>query len=266
MKIQAKIASVQDDLESWQDFYIVVGHFEDGSKFKAWGKDKDKANRTRNELAGMVGQPGEFDIDETKTKEYKGVKELRLKGWPGKPERPAWSGGGGGKAPYQPRYRDTPEGFAQEQRSIHRSVALEWSVESFSKDQPLALILDRAEAYYGFLSKDAPQAPIQPPAASSVRPEPSTGSYDPLKEQKEFFGASLTTGDKVKSPTVQKYLAEIEAAVKIKDADRIAKLSAMVNQSLDRKTLTLADIDQWINPAIIAARQAISSSAEVEQW
>lgn len=276
MKIQTKIASVSDDLEQWQDFNIVVGYFEDGSKFKAWGKDLAKAQNTRNELAGQVGIAGEFEIDETKTKTYQGRQEYRLKGWPGKPERAPWTGGGGGgggfggKKEFVPRYKDTMAGVLAEQDSIHRSVALQWAVTYMKDSTNSDVVLGVADKFYQWLSKDRPVAvpePTQPaPLASPGPPQhrETIGEYNPLKDQKEFFG--VTTGDKIKSQTVQKYLDEFEKAVKAKDADRVEKLAHMVGDSLEKKTVTVTDIEHWLEPEIVNSRKALKSAEEYDKW
>jgi len=280
MKIQAQIATVDDDVEVWNDFQIVNGKFEDGSMFQVWGKEAAKANEIRNTLAGMAGQSGEFEIDETKTKQFRGANKYRLRSWPGKPERKPWDGGGGGgyggggggKKEYVPRYKDTVEGVLAEQDSIHRSVALTQAVAARDTVADLPGLLKMADAFYAWLSKDRPLPKPEPdkpaPLAATGPPAPreTIGSFDPLKDQKDFFNASLTTGDKVKSQTVQKYLDEFEKAVKAKDADRVEKLAQMVSSSLEKRTVSMNDIDKWLEPAIMDSRKALRSAEEYDKW
>lgn len=286
MKIQAKIASVDDDVEVWNDFQIVNGRFEDGSMFQVWGKEAPKANEIRNTLAGMAGQGGEFEIDETKTKQYQGKNKYRLRGWPGKPERQPWGGGGGGggysggggaKKEYVPRYKDTMAGVLAEQDSIHRSVALTQAVAlavGANGGSPIGqeTVLRVATAFYDWLSKDRPTpipeptqpAPLAPPGPSY--PRETIGSFDPLKDQKDFFGGAVTTGDKIKSQTVQKYLDEFEKAVNAKDADRVEKLAQMVIKSQEQRTVNDNDISTWLEPAIMDSRKALRSAEEYDKW
>lgn len=280
MNVTATIKSI-DAVKSdpWQgpqgDIWFVQGYFSDGGIWSLGHKSYENAKKRHSELSPLIGQEGQFEVEQKG--EYKGNPKFKLLAWPGKPERPGFGGGGGGqpgggggqRAPYQPRYRDTPEGTRSEQDSIHRSVALQMAVawlprvdDKFTSSD----VTQVADVFYAWLSQGQPPLPTQAPAASSGPPtQPSTGSYDPLKEQKEFFGEG-TQSLPTRSKAVDKYLEEIAAAVKIKDADRIAKLSQMINQSLEKRSITLADIDQWINPAIISARQALQGAAEVDAW
>ena len=108
-----------------------------------------------------------------------------------------------------------------------------------------------------------------------MRPEPSTGSYDPLKEQKEFFGQN-TPSTPTRSKSVQKYLDEIEAAVNSKDMntaaklERIAKLQLLFTDkdvgSVKKGTVTVVEAADIVEPALEKAKLAIKSAGEVDSW
>ncbi len=280
MKMTVKF--VKDEPRPWDtrdggQMHCVSGGFEDGSQFDINCKPENSAARI-SALKELIGVEGEFGLESKP--DYRGMKQWKLVEWPGKPQRPAYGGGGGapsggGRAPYQPRYRDTPEGTRSEQDSIHRSVALEHAVvfignmEKRLQNTTSNDVIQCADLFYGWLSQGQPPLPTKAPEASSgpptqpqARPEPSTGYYDPLKEQKEFFG-----GAPGRSPAVQQYLDEIEKAVKVKDSDRISKLRVMVVDSVNkRKSVTIEEVDTIIEPAIMEAEKALKSSANYDAW
>jgi len=283
VQISASVANV-DDLkeEPWNGpngpMWFVQGKFEDGSIFSRGAKSLDNASKLHSEWSGLAGKgPGPWEVEQSG--EFQGHKKYKVSSWPGKPERSFGGGGGGGfsgggaKKEYVPRYKDTIEGVLAEQDSIHRSVALTQAVSLLtgsSKDPVDAIAA--AERFYQWLSKDRPTpipeptqpAPLAPPGPPA--PRETIGSFDPLKDQKDFFGGSLTTGDKIKSQTVQKYLDEFEKAVKGKDVDRVEKLAQMVTKSLEQKTVTHTDIDSWLEPAIVDSRKALRSAEEYDKW
>lgn len=149
------------------DLWFVAGAFEDGGLFDRGAKSLDNANKLHAELTALIGQDGEFDIEDT-GKEYQGEKKYRLKAWPGSKPQGGWKGGGGKE--YVPRYRDTREGAIEEQASIHRSVALQRAIEADSNREPDA-ILALAETFYAWLRKTAPAAE-QPQKAPAPAEQP----------------------------------------------------------------------------------------------
>ncbi len=278
MKMTIKF--VKDEPRPWDardggQMHSIEGGFEDGSAFAINCKPENSEARIAT-LKELIGQEGEFGL-EAKA-DYKGVRQWKLTEWPGKQQRPAYGGGGGsgvssgggGKAPYQPRYRDTPEGTRSEQDSIHRSVALTQAVACLtsavspgqSPDQA-GWVIKTADRFYDWLSQGQPLVPVQAPEASSgppTQPQSTIGSYEPMKDQKEFFGQPA------KSQACQKYLEEIEKAVKAKDSGRLSKLRAMMVDSVQRKTLTIQEVDSFLEPAIIQAEKALQSAANYDAW
>lgn len=281
MQISASVANV-DDLkeEPWNGpngpMWFVQGKFEDGSIFSRGAKSLDNASKLHSEWSGLAGKgPGPWEVEQSG--EFQGHKKYKVSSWPGKPERSFGGGGGGGfsgggaKKEYVPRYKDTIEGVLAEQDSIHRSVALTQAVIFSNAQHPgqPPHVLSVADAFYDWLSKDRPTPMPEKPQETHTSPESpksTIGSFDPLKDQKDFFGGSLTTGDKIKSQTVQKYLDEFEKAVKGKDVDRVEKLAQMVTKSLEQKTVTHTDIDSWLEPAIMDSRKALRSAEEYDKW
>ena len=146
--------------------WFVQGSFKDGSLFSRGAKSLENAQKLQAELEAQIGKEATFEVEDT-GKEYQGRKKWKLQGWPGKPERPAF--GGGSKAPYQPRFRDTEDGFHQEQASIHRSVALDKAITFTTNhvvpdDISPKKVLAVAEEFYGWLvgpQRAAPASPAQ---------------------------------------------------------------------------------------------------------
>lgn len=149
--------------------WFVQGSFKDGSLFSRGAKSLENAQRLQAELEGLMGREGVFEVEDT-GKEYQGRKKYKLTGWPGKPERPAF-GGGGGRAPYQPRFRDTAEGFDEEGKRIFRSVALQEAVALCQSQAPIdeKSVVGVAEEFYRWLvgpQRATPASPAQVQAQS----------------------------------------------------------------------------------------------------
>lgn len=170
MNIQATIESVSDKIKTWEGrgMSFIEGMFTDGSGWSNCVKDEYRERR-HAELRAKIGQAGEFEVEPGK--EYNGVKQWKLKSWPGREQRQA--GGRGGS--FQPRFRDTEEGAKQERDSIHRSVALQESVAFASTRNPEEVmkygastwILSLADQFYQWLSKGEPAPPVHQTAEAN---------------------------------------------------------------------------------------------------
>lgn len=147
--------------------WFVQGSFKDGSLFSRGAKSLENAQRLQAELEAQIGKEATFEVEDT-GKEYQGRKKYKLQGWPGKPERPAFGGWGGGRAPYQPRFRDTEDGFHQEQASIHRSVALDKAITFTTNhvvpdDMSPQKVTSVADHFYRWLTQPRDVSRPEPP-------------------------------------------------------------------------------------------------------
>lgn len=124
------IATVSDRMRPWDGpngtVHYIEGTFSDGTLWSS-GAKPDFSQKRLDELKSLVGIAGDYELQAAG--EYQGSKKWKMISWPGKPMAGGKPGfGGGAKAPYQPRHRDTPEGTREERESIHRSVALQQAV------------------------------------------------------------------------------------------------------------------------------------------
>ncbi len=227
--------------------WFAQGKFQGGGIFSIGSQSIEKAREKHAELSALIGTEGVFEVEEKG--EYQGNPKYKLKAWPGNQPRlfggGGGGGGGGGRAPFVPRYRDSEEGFAREQRSIHRSVALQRAIEADANREPQA-ILQLADTFYAWLSQDTPQA-------SQTEPQkpPSPGA--------------LTTGDKV-PPPYDHYIQEIDEAIHAKDANRLDKLqNVMIVGSLEQKSITL-DEATVLNDLIERGKKVIASAILFAAW
>lgn len=132
---------------------FVSGEFDDGEGFSV-GCKPDNALARVTELEGLVGKPGEYELEPGK--EFNGRASWKLKSWPGKPQQGGFGGGfkGGGGKTWTESYAQSRECKETEQRSIQKSVALQWACESASRfdlASPEA-VLGVADIYFGWLS------------------------------------------------------------------------------------------------------------------
>jgi hypothetical protein len=256
-----------DPWESGQlRIWFVQGKFASGAQFSKGCKKPEWATETHQELTALVGTQGTFEVEQNG--EYRGKPKYKLKAWPGKepPRQQSFAGGsssggsasGGSKSGWQPRYRDSEEGFAKEQRSIYRSVALKHAVESLqpitgpSPDQT-EWVIKTADRYYGWLSQDN---------AASQTVTSSTEQADTPAAIAQSHG--LTTGDKVLG-AYERYLLEIDTAVQAKDLARLEKLQAMIIASVDKGSLNLDEAD-FLDGKLQAGKKALSSAATYAAW
>lgn len=173
MQLQTQIRTVRDDIRKWESrngpMYSVEGTFDDGSGWSVSFKTPERAHEQQDVLKAQIGFDKSFEIEDT-GREYRGAKQYKLVNYPGKPQPAAFGGGGGGKAPYQPRFRDTEDGFRQEQDSIHRSVALQQAVAFCKEDVDKAqLVTEIADHFHKWLvgpQRAAPASPAQVQAQS----------------------------------------------------------------------------------------------------
>lgn len=178
--MKATIAAVDSTTRTWEGpkgtLAFVSGQFADGSGFSLGCKPENAPDRMST-LIELIGKEAEYELEAKP--EYQGKAQWKLVSWPGKPA----AQGGGGKREYVPRFRDTEEGFLREQRSIHRSVALQRAVESVTDKQNTLTVLDIAGAYFEWLSSLSPASPGtatsgEPKAAMAATSSPPTAAGD----------------------------------------------------------------------------------------
>lgn len=213
---------------SYGPTWWIGGRFKSGASFSRGAKSADNAHKLHATLTALIGTEGTFEVKDKG--EFRGAKNYGLDSWPGKEERPFMGGGGGGgKAPYQPRFRDTEEGFAREQRSIHRSVALQYAVALRDTAVDADGVLVMAQKLYTWLSQDTP--PAAP--AKDTMGEPRIGTAHPaMKEQVDFFGQ--------RGPTAKElYVQEIGRA---DSPEKLQSLFRRITKSKEElKTITQSE-------------------------
>lgn len=165
--MEATILSVNPNHKEWKGdkgtLSIIEGQLRDRDGEARWSVMTKPENEqtVRGVLSGLIGKPGEF-VTEPKA-DYQGMRQVKLKEWPGQ-QKPGGFGGGGFKGG-PPRFRDTEEGFRTEQRSIHRSVALTQAV-AFHGAGNADDVINTATKFLAFLSADSAPAgmPSKAPA------------------------------------------------------------------------------------------------------
>ena len=89
------IQTVDPSTRTWEGpkgtIEFISGQFTDGSGWSLGAKPENAQKRIA-ELSALIGQPGDYEVEEKP--EYQGVKQWKMKSWPGKPVF-----GGGSKAP-----------------------------------------------------------------------------------------------------------------------------------------------------------------------
>jgi len=89
------IQTVDPSTRTWEGpkgtIEFISGQFTDGSGWSLGAKPENAQKRIA-ELSALIGQPGDYEVEEKP--EYQGVKQWKMKSWPGKP-----TFGGGSKAP-----------------------------------------------------------------------------------------------------------------------------------------------------------------------
>lgn len=175
------IASVSPKPRYWEQgqTYFVQGAFGDGSEWSLGFKAEDRATAAIETFKGFIGQEQEYDLESKPSRNER--PQWKLKGWPGKPERPAFGGGGRQGGSYQPRYRDTEQGAHEERLAIARSVALQQAVASLpelrqlipekqSADEVARQVVNTADRYYLWLIGEM-RVPQPRPSASLEKQE-----------------------------------------------------------------------------------------------
>jgi len=142
--------------------YSVEGTFDDGAGWSVSFKTPERAREQQAVLKGLLGQRHAFDVEDT-GREYRGAKQYKLKEYPGKPQ-PQGAGGFGGRGGggYQPRYRDTQEGFNEEGDRIARSVALQQAVLFQTGCKQYSAVTETADEFYKWLVGPQRAAPVSP--------------------------------------------------------------------------------------------------------
>lgn len=186
--MQLTITTVYPKPRSWQGKYgpsaDVTVVFDDGSEGKLTvNLDKDgnpeKALEHVERLKTLIGKPSEFEIDDSKEREYQGVIQRKIVSYPGKPESGQGKGGfGGGGRTYTPRYTDTAEGFAAEQTAMNARTAIMQGVALAEHDHesPLTaemVIRDYADTLFDWLQAKTFGKAALPAAAPPKEKAPS---------------------------------------------------------------------------------------------
>ena len=209
--MQATITSVEPTARRWEGpkgpVCFLQGMLADHEGMAQWNlgvKPENEAAR-RGELLALVGKAGEYVLEAKAP--YNGVRQVKMTSWPGKPVP---GGPAGARQPYQVRHRDTEEGMAAEQDSIHRSVALQTAAAN-NQGKPISDVLAIADAMYQFLRHPvvvpvagpisqatpaavaAPQpastSPVPPPSA--LPPCPACGNTTAIIKGKAEYGGGL---------------------------------------------------------------------------
>lgn len=162
--------------------------FTDGSEGDYLTKP-DKAESIIAQLTELVGKEGEFEVEERP--DYNGVKQWKLKSWPGKPQ--AGQGGGGGRQ-FTPAWANTEEGEKFVQERTDRRTSVMQAIAFGHQDLDTALAC--ADIIYEWLRKpvsDAPKAaePIQTRSNGQNDSQQATDGEKPASEEhsprKAFF-------------------------------------------------------------------------------
>ncbi len=274
--MQQTIKTVSDRVRDWDSQHgpmcSIEGTFEDGSAFQNNCKPENVERRLES-LKELIGQPRDFDL--APKADYKGQKQWTMKKLPEAPqEQPLIQGQqGGGQQParggYQVRFRDTEEGFLREQRSIHRSVALQHAVAwlgaalgkgaSFTDEE----VIKTAGTFFQWLSQDAQQPLSNVQEAMRQAPPlgpnqaPAASNHPSLDELKDRF--SLQTGADVLKGR-EKFSQMILEAVKNKNLLSVAQggsIGTAIREASNKQELTRDD-EEFLYQEILAARRVLS--------
>lgn len=193
MKLTTAIKTVEKELREWQGqrgtMYSTKGTFVDDTQWEINSTTADRARERITEFQGMIGQEGEFEVDDN-VREYRGIKQYKLKSWSGKPQPQMGGGFGGGRGgSYQPRYRDTEQGTREERESISRSVALQQAVvfttNHVTPDEiKPQKVTDIAEHFYAWLVGPQRAAPASPNRIQAQ----ATQSNRMIEQANQLFG------------------------------------------------------------------------------
>lgn len=186
MEISSVFPQARDwNSDKWPDMVSVQGFFADGSQWDL-GTKKGNLQQRIDTMKALVGKEGDFDLEDKG--EYQGVKQYKLKSWPGKSE--SQGGGGGGGRNWQPAYTQTQEGFLAEQEAMMRRTAAMQAVQ-WGERGPIADILKTADALYNWLmatqgSVSAPK-PQQVQNVSSAPTAPQTPNTGQIQASGEVW-------------------------------------------------------------------------------
>ncbi len=185
------IKTVQDAPRPWGPSYpdgaSACVQFEDGSVGEVGSKIGAPVQKHIDALKGLIGKPGEFVLEERK--EYMGIKQWKIKEYPGKAQPQGGGGfgggGGGGRAPYVPAFHQTQEGMAYEQERMDRRTAIMQAVIFANQaattvippepaHQRMDLVLAAADAIYEWLRSNVPaeKAPASHAVGLADKPAP----------------------------------------------------------------------------------------------
>lgn len=190
--MQATIEKVFTNVRSWDGQYgpscAVKVLFTDESNGEYITKP-DKAQEHIDRLQALVGKPSDFELEAKP--DFNGMKQWKIKSYPGKPQaQGGFGGGGGGGRAFVPAYHQTAEGIAFEQERMDRRTALMQAVamrdDGFAPDG----VLEHANLFYKWLRKTAnqPQA-AQRPADAPAQATPATTGGNGAKTQAAAPGA-----------------------------------------------------------------------------
>lgn len=173
--MNATITKVYPEPRTWEGNYgpsaAVKVDFADGSSGEYVTKP-DKAQSHIERLQALIGKPSDFEVDASKQKEWQGVIQHRIKGYPGKPEAPQGGGGGGGRQ-YIPAFRDTEEGERFIQERMDRRTAVMQSIQWCGVQASPVDVKINADFIYEWLRASA-SVPAAPQTATPVS-TPETG-------------------------------------------------------------------------------------------
>lgn len=144
----------------------------------------DKAEGIIQTLQQFVGKPTDFEVEDKP--DYQGIKQRKIKSWPGKQQPGQFGGGGGSGRQYVPAWGNTEEGERFIQERMDRRTALMQAVALCSSDQEdweTTAIMHLAGTMYDWLRASAsvpaaPQAttPVQTPEkGQNASPVPTDG-------------------------------------------------------------------------------------------
>lgn len=234
------IKSVNEKVREWKGekgtFHFISGTFEDGTQWSLGAKPENSQARIA-ELQSLVGKTGEYELQEDG--EWQGIKKWKVKNYPGKEQRPAFGGGGGGgRGPYVVAWKQTEEGAKDEQRSIHRSVSLEYAVAMRAPGESEDHVLSIADKFYAWLQKTA--TPVStPPAAAPPLGVPG-----------------VTTGDKIKPPLRQSVLERwLEDVPKCTMLSQVLTKAKLIKECFHDRTL---DDTEYVKLSKLCATKAIA--------
>ncbi len=163
------ISFVDPQTRVWESSYgpmhSITVEFEDGTKGQINTKPETVEKRLE-ELTKIVGQSGEFTVEDTGNWPDGNPKPLKIKDYPGKPQPGQGGGGGGGRG-------WTAEEQHVRDRAVNARESVRMVLEHYS-DLPLVGQLGQAELIFDWLQQKAGAgANLIPPTSAPVPPSGS---------------------------------------------------------------------------------------------